>query len=125
MARARRPAPYGAAMRYSRVPDDSGSPRRASKAIVAPSGDHDGALEVATHLEAAISVAAGLADAAVGLRAAAETIDLDFVPLAWEPFDLAVPEEALGAADELLSALGSAPAMPGFDLADAGAVTRL
>ena len=129
MARARRPAPYGAAMRYSRVPDDSsGSPRRASKAIVAPSGDHDGALrgpEVATHLEAAISVAAGLADAAVGLRAAAETIDLDFVPLAWEPFDLALPEEALGAADELLSALGSAPAMPGFDLADAGAVTRL
>jgi putative molybdopterin biosynthesis protein len=80
--------------------------------------------EVPTHLEAAVSVAAGLADAAVGLRAAAETLGLDFVPLAWEPFELVLPEEALGAAGGLLTALGAAPAMPGFDLADAGAVTR-
>jgi molybdate-binding protein len=42
--------------------------------------------EVPTHLEAALSVAAGLADAAIGLRAAAATAGLDFVPLAWEPF---------------------------------------
>jgi putative molybdopterin biosynthesis protein len=80
--------------------------------------------EVPTHLEAAVSVAAGLADAAVGLRAAAETLGLDFVPLAWEPFELALPEDALGAAGDLLAAVGAAPAMPGFDLADAGAVTR-
>jgi putative molybdopterin biosynthesis protein len=80
--------------------------------------------EVPTHLEAAVSVAAGLADAAVGLRAAADTLGLDFVPLIWEPFELALPEGALGAAGELMTALGAAPAMPGFDLADAGAVTR-
>ena len=80
--------------------------------------------EAPTHLEAAVSVAAGLADAAVGLRAAAETLELDFVPLVWEPFELALPEDALGAAGDLLTALGAAPAMPGFDLADAGAVTR-
>ena len=33
-----------------------------------------------THLEAALAVAAGLADAAVGLRAAAATVGLEFVP---------------------------------------------
>lgn len=81
--------------------------------------------EVATHLEAALAVAAGLADAAVGLRAAAETAGLGFVTLAWEPFELALPEDALGAAGDLLGALASAPALPGFDLAGAGAVRRL
>ena len=80
--------------------------------------------EVPTHLEAALSVAAGLADAAVGLRAAAETVGLGFVPLAWEPFELALPEEALGAAADLLDAVGSAPAAPGFDLSGSGRVTR-
>ena len=79
---------------------------------------------VATHLEAAVAVASGLADAAVGLRAAADTLELDFVPLAWEPFELALPETALGAAGDLLSALESAPAMPGFDFADSGATRR-
>ena len=79
---------------------------------------------VGTHLEAAVAVASGLADAAVGLRAAADTLELDFVPLAWEPFELALPEAALGAAADLLSALESAPAMPGFDFADSGATRR-
>jgi putative molybdopterin biosynthesis protein len=79
---------------------------------------------VGTHLEAAVAVASGLADAAVGLRAAADTLELDFVPLAWEPFELALPEAALGAAAELLSALDSAPPAPGFDFADSGATRR-
>jgi molybdate-binding protein len=81
--------------------------------------------EVTTHLEAALSVAAGLADAAIGLRAAGDTVGLDFVPLAWEPFELALPEDALGAAGDLLAALPSAAPLPGFDLADAGSVRRL
>ena len=80
--------------------------------------------EVRTHLEAALAVATGLADAAVGLCAAAATLQLDFVPLAWEPFELALSEAALGAAGDLLSALGSAPAMAGFDLADSGTTRR-
>jgi molybdate-binding protein len=80
--------------------------------------------ESRTHLEAGIAVAAGLADAAVGLRAAAATLDLDFVSLAWEPFELALPEAALGAAADLCSALASAPAMPGFDLAGSGEIRR-
>jgi molybdate-binding protein len=81
--------------------------------------------EVATHLEAALAVATGLADAAIGLRAPAVALGLDFVPLAWEPYELALPEDALGAASDLLSALSSAPAMPGFDLAGAGRIRRL
>jgi putative molybdopterin biosynthesis protein len=81
--------------------------------------------EVATHLEAAIAVAAGLADAAVGLRAVAETAGLGFVALGWEPYELALPEDALGAAADLLAALDDAPALPGFDLAAAGEVRRL
>jgi len=80
--------------------------------------------EAPTHLQAAMAVAAGLADAAIGLRAAAATLELDFVPLAWEPFELAVPEASLGAAADLLSALEAAPTMPGFDLADSGTMRR-
>ena len=78
-----------------------------------------------THLEAALAVASGIADAAVGLRAAATTLELDFVPLAWEPYELALPEASLGVAADLLSALGRAPALPGFDLTDSGTARRL
>ncbi len=81
--------------------------------------------EVATHLEAALAVSTGLVDAAVGLRAAATTLELGFLPLAWEPFELALPETALGAADDLLAAISAAPSMPGFDLADSGTTQRL
>jgi molybdate-binding protein len=77
-----------------------------------------------SHLEAAMAVAAGLADAAVGLRAPAGTLGLDFLPLAWEPFELLLPEDHLDAAGELLGALDRAPAMAGTDLSDAGAIRR-
>ena len=80
--------------------------------------------ELPSHLEVTLAVAAGVADAAVGIRAAAETVDLDFVPLAWEPFELALTEDRLDAAGDLLDALGRAPAMAGMDLSDAGTVRR-
>ena len=80
---------------------------------------------VATHLEAALAIGAGLADAAIGLRAAAAMLELEFVPLIWEPFELALPEAALGPAGDLLAAISSAPAMSGFDLADTGTTRRL
>ena len=80
--------------------------------------------ELPSHLEVTLAVAAGVADAAVGIRGAAETVDLDFVPLAWEPFELALTEDRLDAAGDLLDALGRAPAMAGMDLSDAGTVRR-
>ena len=80
--------------------------------------------ELPTHLESALAVAAGVADAAVGLRASADAVELDFIPLASEPFELAIAEDDLEAADDLLGALVDAPALAGFDLSEAGAIRR-
>lgn len=44
-----------------------------------------------SHLDLALAVRSGEADAGVGIRAAAELAGLGFVPLAREEFDLAVP----------------------------------
>jgi putative molybdopterin biosynthesis protein len=96
--------------------------------LLREAGADPGALRgpaVATHLEGAIAVAGGTADAAVGLRAAAATLGLDFVPLAWEPFELALPEEALGTAADLLTAAAHPPPLPGYDMSDGGTVRRL
>ena len=41
-----------------------------------------------THLAVAAAVAAGRADAGLGIRAAAQAFGLDFIPVAWEPYDL-------------------------------------
>lgn len=46
-----------------------------------------------THLDAASRVASGVVDAALGIRAAADAFGLDFVTMAWEPFELVVPEK--------------------------------
>jgi excisionase family DNA binding protein len=45
----------------------------------------------ASHLEVALAIRSGEADAGVGIRAAAALAGLDFVPLATEQFELAVP----------------------------------
>jgi putative molybdopterin biosynthesis protein len=44
-----------------------------------------------THMEIAISVFSGSADAGMGIRAAAHALKLDFIPLATERFDLIIP----------------------------------
>jgi excisionase family DNA binding protein len=44
-----------------------------------------------SHLEVALAITKGSADAGVGARIAAETVGLDFVPLATEPFELLMP----------------------------------
>lgn len=81
--------------------------------------------EVTTHLEAAIAVAAGHVDAAVGLRAAADTFELDFIHLAWEPFELALPAASLPAASDLLDAATHAPPTAGYDVEHTGTITAL
>lgn len=45
-----------------------------------------------THLAVAAAVAGGTADAAMGILAAAQTLGLDFVPIAEERYDLCIPE---------------------------------
>jgi molybdate-binding protein len=84
--------------------------------------------ELDSHLDVALAVASGLADAGVAVRSAAAALGVDFVPLAWEPFDLALPAEALPRAEPLLAALtapgvtGRANELGGYDLEGSGAV---
>lgn len=61
------------------------------KAHLAPENIRGYDVQCSTHLEGAARVASGMADAVLGLRAAAEALDMDFVPLAEEPFELVIP----------------------------------
>jgi molybdate-binding protein len=84
--------------------------------------------ELDSHLDVAMAVASGLADAGVCLRSAAAALGLDFIPLAWEPFELALSAEALPRAEPLLAALTGptvsrrAAELGGYDLEGSGAV---
>jgi len=44
------------------------------------------------HLEVGLEVLAGRADTGPGIRAVASLLDLDFLPLGWERFDLIIPK---------------------------------
>lgn len=46
-----------------------------------------------THLGVAIAVLSGVADVGMGVLAAAQALDLDFIPVATEQYDLVIPEE--------------------------------
>jgi putative molybdopterin biosynthesis protein len=48
--------------------------------------------EFQTHLDVGLEVLAGRADAAPAIRAVAPLLNLDFVPLRWERFDLLIPK---------------------------------
>src|SRR5436190_8619405 len=83
---------------------------------------------VELHLDVALAVATGEADAGLGLRSAATPLGLDFVPLSWEPFQVATPREESGGLRPLLDALDD-PAftahvdvLAGYDIAGAGEV---
>jgi putative molybdopterin biosynthesis protein len=56
-----------------------------------------------THLNIAASVVSGRADCGLGIAAAAEALELDFIPLYDEQYDLAIPSEYYD--DELLQPL--------------------
>jgi putative molybdopterin biosynthesis protein len=49
-----------------------------------------------THMDVALEVFSGSADAGIGILAAARMLDLDFIPLATERFDLVIPAEHYG-----------------------------
>jgi molybdate-binding protein len=87
--------------------------------------------EAASHLEVAMSVASGQADTGLGVRAAATALDLGFIPLAWEDFDIVLSGDTLPAAEPLIAALrtpavqSSIDALGGYDLSRAGSVEML
>ena len=84
--------------------------------------------EFNSHLEVGLEVLSGRADIGPGIRAVASLLDLDFLPLHWERFDLLIPKEGFFAKGpqiflELLH--GSdfrslAESLPGYDLSLSG-----
>jgi len=86
---------------------------------------------VELHLDVALAVATGEADAGLGLRSAATPLGLDFVPLSWEPFQVATTRRETGGLRPLLTALGDPAvagrivALGGYDLAGAGEVIEV
>ena len=62
---------------------------------VSPDAIDGYAREEPTHLAVAAAVAAGRADAGLGIMAAARAFGLDFVPVTLEPYDLVVAAEAM------------------------------
>jgi len=83
---------------------------------------------VELHLDVALAVATGEADAGLGLRSAATPLELDFVPLSWEPFQVATTRAQSGGLTPLLDALATPAtaeriaALGGYDLGGAGEV---
>jgi putative molybdopterin biosynthesis protein len=83
-----------------------------------------------THLNVAAAVSSGRADSALGIAAAAHALDLDFIPLFQERYDLIIPKEY--ADQELLAPLldvlddpefrAMVASLPGYDLAPMGQV---
>ena len=65
-----------------------------------------------THLGVAAAVASGRADCGLGIAAAAQALDLDFVPLYQERYDLVIPREH--ADNDLLAPLFELLAVPAF-----------
>lgn len=62
-----------------------------------------------THMGVAASVANSVADVGLGIRSAARALGLDFVPVAWERYDLLMTKEFLHSSlmDKLLSIISS------------------
>lgn len=49
-----------------------------------------------THMSVAVTVLSGAADTGLGIYAAAKALDLDFIPIVTEEYDLVIPEECFG-----------------------------
>jgi putative molybdopterin biosynthesis protein len=60
-------------------------------------------MEEYTHTTVAVAVLSGVADVGMGVLAAARALDLDFVPVATEQYDLVIPEKYLD--DEMIQTL--------------------
>jgi molybdate-binding protein len=87
--------------------------------------------ETGSHLETGLSVASGVVDAGLGVRSVARDLDLHFVPLVSEDYDIVLGGAALDAAAPLLAALHD-PAvramvtdLGGYDVTDSGRVEEL
>ena len=86
-----------------------------------------------THLAVAAAVASGMADVGLGIAAAARALDLDFVPLFVERYDLVIPQRHYESARlrPLLDLLHDkrfrreVAALPGYDVQPMGSLVAL
>ena len=115
---------------------------RAKHDVFGPVEDVHGALDArgcrigqkklaGSHLEVAMTVASGQADTGLGVRAAATALDLGFVPVTWEEFDIVLSAAALPAAEPLIATLrdpaiqSAVRSLGGYDLSQTGTVQLL
>lgn len=83
-----------------------------------------------THMAVGVAVASGLADAGLGVRAAAHALNLDFMPIASEQYDLLIEGQFFDSprGAQLLATIRSEPfqtavaALGGYDTTQAGAL---
>jgi excisionase family DNA binding protein len=86
--------------------------------------------EVARHMDVGLEILAGRADVGMGIEAVAGTLDLGFLPLRWERFDLLVSKDVFfeKAIQAFFGLLQSEPfketgrAIKGYDLTMAGKI---
>ncbi len=86
-----------------------------------------------THLNVAAAVKSGAADTGLGILAAARALDLDFVPITWEEYELCVPAELVDhpgvqAVLDLIKQAEFRQAMAdlgGYDVTEAGRTRRV
>ncbi|MFZ5824920.1 MAG: molybdopterin biosynthesis protein [Bacillota bacterium] len=86
-----------------------------------------------THLNVAAAVKAGDADTGLGILSAARALDLDFVPVTWEEYELCIPtdSEGLPGVRAVVSLVQSeafkkaVAALGGYDVAESGRVRRV
>lgn len=122
-----------AGLRVARRPAGTGTRTLLDRLLIEAGIDPDAVAgpEVALHLDVALAVATGEADAGLGLRSAATPLALGFVPLMWEPFQIATTRAETGGVQPLLAALaepqvaGRIAGLGGYDLEGAGEVVEL
>jgi molybdate-binding protein len=120
-------------LRVVRRPSGTGTRTLLDRLLLEDGIDPDGISgpTVELHLDVALAVATGEADAGLGLRSAATPMGLDFVPLAWEPFQIATTRAQTGGLAPLLAALADPAtaerivALGGYDIAGAGEVVEV
>jgi molybdate-binding protein len=117
-----------ATVRVARRPAGTGTRTLLDRLLIEAGIDPDATSGpvVDLHLDVALAVATGEADAGLGLRSAAGPLGLDFVPVGWEPFQVATTEAQAGGMQPILQALADAGVadriaeLGGYDLDGAG-----
>jgi molybdate-binding protein len=128
-------ADAGALLRHrvAQRPRGTGTRTLMDRLVIDAGGEPDAVRgpEVDLHLDVAIAVATGEADVGLGLRSAALTFGLGFVPLVSEPFEIITTRAQSGGLEPLLRALTQdatrreVERLGGYELSRAGEVTPL